>query len=255
MDINEGELIEATNKKGFKKIFQFYSKQKIQLQGGFIDPEDIINSEEGDTITASDGLKYHIFKPTIHDYIMYGVKRQTQIIYPKEAGYIILKLDIRNSKVVGEAGTGSGSLTLILSELVSEKGRIITFEKNLDFLNNARKNIEKFSKLQNITFVNEDFINSNYENFFDSFFMDLKDPWFYFEKVSKALKRGGNFGLIVPTTNQVNQSINELESNNFLIDEIVEIFHRKYKINPNRLRPEDIMTGHTGYLIFAKKVK
>jgi tRNA (adenine57-N1/adenine58-N1)-methyltransferase len=255
MDINDNEILEVVNKKGFKKIFQFDNKQTIQLQGGHICPEDVLNSEEGSTLTASDGLKYYIFRPSIHDYIMYGIKRHTQIVYPKEAGYIVLKLDVRSGKVVGEAGTGSGSLTLIFSELVSEKGKVVTFEKNLDFLNNAKKNIEKFSKLQNITFINEDFGNSNYKNFFDAFFMDLKEPWFYFERVYIALKNGGNFGLIVPTTNQINQSINELEASNFLVDEIVEIFHRKYKINPNRLRPEDIMTGHTGYLIFARKIK
>jgi tRNA (adenine57-N1/adenine58-N1)-methyltransferase len=255
MNINDNELIEAINQKGWKKIFQFNSKQKIQLQGGYISPEDILNSEEGNVLTASDGLKYHIFKPSIHDYIMYGIKRHTQIVYPKESGYIVLKLDIRSGKVIGEAGSGSGSLTLILSEMVGKEGKIITFEINTDFMNNAKKNIERFSKLQNITFVNDDFANSDYTVFFDSFFMDLKEPWFYFEKVNKALKSGGNFGLIVPTTNQITQCINELESNNFLVDEIIEISHRKYKINPNRLRPEDIMTGHTGYLVFAKKIK
>jgi len=255
MNINDNELIEAINQKGWKKIFQFNSKQKIQLQGGYINPEDILNSEEGSVLTASDGLKYHIFKPSIHDYIMYGIKRHTQIVYPKESGYIVLKLDIRSGKVIGEVGSGSGSLTLILSELVGKEGKIITFEINTDFMNNAKKNIERFSKLQNITFVNDDFANSDYTVFFDSFFMDLKEPWFYFEKANKALKSGGNFGLIVPTTNQITQCINELESNNFLVDEIIEISHRKYKINPNRLRPEDIMTGHTGYLVFAKKIK
>ena len=255
MDINDNELIEAINQKGWKKIFQFDSKQKIQLQGGYISPEDILNSTEGEVLTASDGLKYHIFKPSIHDYIMYGIKRHTQIVYPKESGYIVLKLDIRSGKVVGEAGTGSGSLTLILSELVSEKGKVVTFEISKDFMNNAKRNIERFSKLQNITFVNDDFGNSDYTDFFDSFFMDLKEPWFYFERVNRALKSGGNFALIVPTTNQITQSINELESGNFLVDEIIEISHRKYKINPNRLRPEDIMTGHTGYLIFARKIR
>ena len=28
---------------------------------------------------------------------------------------------------------------------------------------------------------------------------------------------------------------------------------RYYKTEPNRIRPEDVMIGHTGYLIFAVK--
>lgn len=44
-----------------------------------------------------------------------GIRRDTQIIYPKDAGYILLRLDIFPGKKVGEAGTGSAGLTLIMA--------------------------------------------------------------------------------------------------------------------------------------------
>jgi tRNA (adenine57-N1/adenine58-N1)-methyltransferase len=34
---------------------------------------------------------------------------------------------------------------------------------------------------------------------------------------------------------------------------VVELMLRYYKTEPNRIRPEDVMIGHTGYLIFAVK--
>lgn len=57
--------------------------------------------------------KYYIFECGTYDLVMKGIKRDTQIIYPKDAGYILLRLDIFPGKKVGEAGTGSGGLTLI----------------------------------------------------------------------------------------------------------------------------------------------
>jgi tRNA (adenine57-N1/adenine58-N1)-methyltransferase len=37
--------------------------------------------------------------------------------------------------------------------------------------------------------------------------------------------------------------------------EVEELLLRKYKPVPQRLRPEDRMVAHTGYLIFARKLE
>jgi tRNA (adenine57-N1/adenine58-N1)-methyltransferase len=36
--------------------------------------------------------------------------------------------------------------------------------------------------------------------------------------------------------------------------EVEELLLRQYKIAPARIRPDDQMVGHTGYLIFARAV-
>jgi tRNA (adenine57-N1/adenine58-N1)-methyltransferase len=43
-----------------------------------------------------------------------------------------------------------------------------------------------------------------------------------------------------------------METSSFEDVEILEILHRRYKPVPERLRPEDRMVAHTGFLVFAR---
>jgi tRNA (adenine57-N1/adenine58-N1)-methyltransferase len=48
--------------------------------------------------------------------------------------------------------------------------------------------------------------------------------------------------------------LKKIEELPFMDIEVSEILLRKYKIVPERLRPEDRMPAHTAYLIFARKL-
>jgi tRNA (adenine57-N1/adenine58-N1)-methyltransferase len=45
-----------------------------------------------------------------------------------------------------------------------------------------------------------------------------------------------------------------MERQPFTSIEVMEVFERMYKPVPARLRPADVMVGHTGFLVFARKV-
>jgi tRNA (adenine57-N1/adenine58-N1)-methyltransferase len=60
-------------------------------------------------------------------------------------------------------------------------------------------------------------------------------------------------GIIVPTTNQIIETLRAL-TDGFGDIEVLEIMLRKYKTIPERVRPEDRMVAHTGFLIFARKL-
>jgi len=85
--------------------------------------------------------------------------------------------------------------------------------------------------------------------------LDVREPWAYLEHVCRALTDGGFLGALVPTTNQVVELIAALQSGPFIAIEVLEIMERHYKPVPGRLRPFDTMVGHTGYLIFARKIQ
>jgi len=58
----------------------------------------------------------------------------------------------------------------------------------------------------------------------------------------------------VPTTNQVSQLLERLQALPFGDVAVEEVLVRSYKPVPARLRPEDRMVAHSGFLIFARKL-
>jgi tRNA (adenine57-N1/adenine58-N1)-methyltransferase len=61
-------------------------------------------------------------------------------------------------------------------------------------------------------------------------------------------------GILVPTVNQIGKVLDGLGENFFFDIQVSEILLRYYKTDSRRIRPEDRMIGHTGYLVFASNV-
>jgi len=57
---------------------------------------------------------------------------------------------------------------------------------------------------------------------------------------------------LVPTTNQVSELLSGLDEHGFADVAVEELLLRAYKPIPERLRPDENMNGHTGFLIFAR---
>jgi tRNA A58 N-methylase Trm61 len=60
------------------------------------------------------------------------------VVYPKDAGQIVMMGDIFPGAVVVEAGVGSGALSMSLLRAVGESGRVHSFERRADFAVIAR---------------------------------------------------------------------------------------------------------------------
>lgn len=214
---------------------------------------ELVGKNYGDIINGKRGEKFYLLCPSLFDFLR-KIERATQIIYPKDIGYILLKLGVGPDKVVLECGAGSGALTLAMAYMVGEKGKVISYEKEPKFLSIAKKNLEKVRLSERVIFKNVEVKENFEEKEVDAIFLDLKEPWLLIEASWKALKPGRTLGIIVPTTNQISQCLKTLEEYPFVDIEVLEILLRKYKTNPERVRPEDRMVAHTGFLIFARKV-
>ncbi|MBM7581213.1 tRNA (adenine57-N1/adenine58-N1)-methyltransferase [Caldicoprobacter guelmensis] len=237
----------------FKKVVDIASPNKIGLPNGQIDAAELAEIKPGSSFTIKDKV-YYVLDCDIYDYVMHYLKRKTQVVYPKEGAYILLRLDISPGKRVGEAGTGSGAFTVCLSRAVGPQGQVYTYEQREEFYKLAQANLRGFLQFDNVTMYNRSIEEGIQERNLDAFFLDVREPWTVIGVVREALKPAGHLGIIVPTTNQVCHTLTSLEQNNFYISEVVEIIMRKYKPIPARLRPKDLMVGHTGYLIFARKL-
>jgi len=244
----EGDWILIIYKNEKKYLKRLTPKGSLNVGKEVLKFKEVVGREEG----FQKG-NFSVFKPTIEDIILYGFRRKTQIIYPKDTFFIAFKLDIKNGSKVFEFGTGSGCTTAVLSRLAGEKGEIYSFESDPKFYKNAVENLKEFGFTNNVKMYNKDFSDADLEEeSFDAGFVDVKEPWLYIEKVYKILKKGKCVGFLLPTTNQVSYLLREMKD--FGNIEVLEIMLRYYKTNPERLRPEDTMVGHTGYLVFGRKL-
>lgn len=221
---------------------------------GVIEHDQLIGQSLGRKVLSSTGHPYVVVEPSL-DELIKEIKRNTQIVYPKEAGRIIFMLNIYPGRRVIEAGAGSGGLTMALARFVGPTGRVYSYEARPEMLQNAQINLDKAGLAD---FVEFKLRNINYgfdETNVDSLFLDVREPWKYLAQAKAALKPSGFFGAIVPTTNQVNELLIGFKAHDFGGVEVEEILLRGYKPAPGRLRPKDVMVGHTGYLIFARNIE
>ena len=247
-------LVEANGvKKTFFNLENYKDKEFISTNRGNIKISDIHSVEWGEIVYTHKNYPYRVTPVSIRDYIIYGIKRNTQIIYPKDAAYISYMLGLKSGDKVFECGTGSGALTMFIANIVAEKGKVFTYEKREKFLEIAKKNIKIMNLEDYVVFNLKDLEKEKIgENNFDAAFIDVKEPWKLIPSIKNVLKNGKKIGILVPTTNQISEVLKILNKGFYNVC-IQEILLREYKTNPERIRPEDRMVAHTGYLIFANK--
>jgi len=224
---------------------------ELQTHHGVVPHLSIIGQPWGTEIRSHLGYAFLILPPSLHDVLLY-LRRQSQIIFPKDIGYILLRLSAGPGRTIVEAGTGSGGLTTALAWSVGREGRVISYDRREDMQNLARQNLERIGLDAQVTLKLRDIAAGFDETDADALFLDLPDPHLVLPQARGALRNGAPLGAIVPTANQVSDLIEALERNAFGFIEVCEIMLRFYKIIPARLRPVDRMVAHTGYLIFAR---
>ena len=244
------QLISHSNK---RFIFRLIPDGKFETHRGFINHNDLIGKPWGSRVMTHMASPYVLLQPSLAD-ILVETKRNTQIMYPKDIGFILVTMDIGPGKHIIEAGTGSGSFTTALAFSVGREGRVISYESRKEFQHLAHKNLDRLGLADRVDFKLRDIAEGFDEKNVDAVFLDLPNPQDYVHLAKDALKPGGFLGSILPTTNQVSLLLIALRRENFAFIEVCEVILRYYKAVADRLRPTDRMVAHTGYLIFARSV-
>jgi len=244
-------LVSAQNK---RYMLRLKPGDQLQTHRGVLNHSDLIGLPWGSKVFSHLGSSYLLLQPSIAD-LLIEIRRNTQIMYPKDVGFVLVTLGIGPGKQVLEAGTGSGALTTALAFSVGPTGHVYSYDNRSEMQNLAQKNLERVGLVEQVTFKTRDIIEGFDETNIDALFLDVPNPYDYIAQARQALKLGGFFGSILPTTNQVSKLLVALHRENFAFVDVCEVMLRYYKAVPERLRPTDRMVAHTGYLIFARSIQ
>lgn len=246
------EVLLYLDKKRTYKV-KINSEKEFHTHKGYLKLEELIGKPFGSPIQSSLNVRFYALKPLIRDQIM-KTDRRTQVLYPKDIGYILLKLGIGPGSRVVEAGTGSGALTMALANAVRPTGKIYTYEINEKFQKISLKNIEKAELLPYVDMKLEDITKGIMEIDIDAIALDMSTPWLIISHSWKALTGSGVFLSFSPTIEQVMKTVSSLQEHPFIEIETIEMILRKITVDRNRTRPETLMIGHSGYITTARKV-
>jgi len=81
----------------------------------------------------------------------------------------------------------------------------------------------------------------------------MATPWLVVPHAYTALKGSGVLVSFSPTIDQVVKVVEALAEYGFVCVETVETLIRFMQVERGKTRPQTVMTGHTGYLTFARK--
>ena len=231
---------------------------EFQTHKGIIKFDEIIGKPFGSVVFSqpyeTQGYKFYVLKPLPSDYVIY-MSRKTQIIYPEDAGLILIYSGIGPGSKVIEAGCGSGALTCILGNYVRPDGYIFSYdirEKSLKrALSNVLKaNLQDFVSIQYGDILIDDLGHTNV----DSVVLDMPQPWKAIEQIKSYLKLSGTLVSFSPAIEQVKKTTFALQENGFYEINTYELIKRKFQVKKNATHPEVRMIGHTGYMTFARKI-
>src|ERR671921_703028 len=219
--LRAGEWVRLLDGKGRRHNFCLEPGKRFFSNKGHLEHDELIGREEGFTVTSSGGGQYLVFRPLLSEFVI-SMPRGAAVIYPKDAAQIVAMADIFPGAHVVEAGVGSGALTCSLLRAVGPHGRVLSFERREEFAEIARRNVTQF---------------------------------FGGEHPAWALRLGGIVCAYVATTTQLSRIVESIRVHGgFTEPQAWESLVRDWHVEGLAVRPGHRMSGHTGFLVTARRM-
>ncbi len=252
--IKEGELILLYNSEDTQYLIALPKEGQFSTHKGSISFAEIRNKNFGDKVLSHTQYPFYILRPTLRDIEM-KVRRKTTIIYPKDAGFILLNSLLFPGAKVLEVGTGSGAFTIILANFVRPAGKVYSYDMREEFLELARWNLQRAGLLEYVELIKRDVAKEGFtESEADCIFVDVACPWELIKECQNALKGGATFAALSPNIEQVQKTVRTLELEGFVRLKVYEIIEREIMVRLTGTRPKERGIVHTAYLLFAQKI-
>ena len=220
---------------------------------GSVRHDQLVGLEYGSWVRLSSGVYALVLQPRLVDYMERGLRRRSQVIYPKDHGMILMLLDLAPGMRVLEVGVGSGFTTAVLARTVGPGGRVYSYELRADMAEVARRNLEELGLLDRVVLRLRDARLGVEERGLDAAVVDMPDPWAVLPVLEEALRPGAGAVFFTPAANQAARLVAALRARPRWGElRMLELLARDYETRGDALRPKATMIAHTGYLVYAR---
>lgn len=254
---SEGDIVLLIDRKGRRYMTRLDASKSFHSHNGILLHSDIIGVPDGSRVSTSGDIEFLAIRPTLEEYVL-KMPRAATIVYPKDTGTFLVYGDIYPGALVVEAGVGAGALTLALLRAVGEQGRVVSYEVREEAVSNATHNVETFAPemAERWTLHVGDVTEGIEERNVDRIILDLAEPWEVVPPALESLRDGGIFLSYVPTTIQVQRTVETLRDTGvFGMVSTVEVMQRNWEVGPNSVRPAHRMVAHTGFITVARRLQ
>lgn len=259
--LTEGEWITLTDPKGKMHSVRLQPGKSFHTTKGGIVLDDLIGGPDGVVVTSVGGMQFLAMRPLMADYTV-TMPRGAAIVYPKEAGQIVMAADIFPGARVLEAGVGSGALSLSLLRAIGPTGRLWSFERRDDFAAIARTNVETWlgtehpawevrvgDLVESLTTSPDDPAEV------DRVIFDMLAPWECIDAVGERLVPGGVLLIYVATATQLGRVMDQIRVHQgFTEPAATETIVRNWHAEGLAIRPAHGASSHTGFLVTARRL-
>jgi tRNA (adenine57-N1/adenine58-N1)-methyltransferase len=251
-----GDRVQLTDAKGKLYSITLIAGAEWHTHKGMLKHDELVGIPEGSIVVTNGELKFQAFRPLLADYVL-SMPRGATIIYPKDAAMILGVADIKPGVRVLEAGVGSGALSISILRAIGENGFLHSVEIRDDFAKISENNVSSYfgEKPVNWKLSIGALQEQQLEKSYDRVLLDMLAPWECMDVASNALVPGGVFMSYVATTTQLSRIAEAIkDSGNFTEPESSETIVRGWHHEGLAVRPQHRMIGHTGFLVFARRM-
>ena len=287
--INYGDLVIIYETGDSIKYFTLEKGKKFQNKYGVFLHDDIYGKNYGSKIYDNkEGKKYISVLSFVPNIWERCINKMTQILFNPDISLIMILLNISQSSIIYESGTGSGCLSVNMSSILSKgNGHLYTFEFNKERAEKLKDLFKYLNLDKKITITHRDVIQDGFivdDNSLanplhkkcGSMFIDLPSPWLAISHAKKVMRSGAYFVSFSPCIEQVNQTMKAMKENNFIELRMFECLYRTFcyarttqvkvpiigkRKKGDKIEFKDIdinitknkcdMRGHTGFLLFG----
>jgi tRNA (adenine57-N1/adenine58-N1)-methyltransferase catalytic subunit len=168
---------------------------------------------------------------------------------PRDIGLVIGETGIAGGDRVLDAGTGTGVLAAYMGRVGAE---VVTYERNPEFAEVARKNVALGGVAENVTVRTGDLTDDVGElSGFDVLTLDTEDAPDVVTRADELLVPGGFLAVYSPFV-EATREVVDVAREGLSDVRAVETIQRELDVDERGTRPSTGPVGHSGYLMFAR---